>query len=90
MPAYANDNDRKSALPPSLAPRGLSRVMAAEYVGVSPSLFDIMVDDGRMPKPRGANTRKLWDRLLVDEAFSALPMDGANDTNAWDAAFAQG
>lgn len=42
---------RVSPLPPSLPPRGLSRAQAAAYIGVSPSLFDEMVQDGRMPKP---------------------------------------
>jgi hypothetical protein len=30
-------------------PRGMSRVEAADYIGVSPTLFDTMVRDGRMP-----------------------------------------
>lgn len=38
-------------------PRGLSRVRAALYVGVSPSLFDPMVKDGRMPRPKRINNR---------------------------------
>jgi len=32
--------------------RGLSRVESAIYVGVSPTLFDQMVKDGRMPAPK--------------------------------------
>ena len=36
----------------SLAPRGLSRVQAAAYVGVSATLFDAMVSDGSMPGPK--------------------------------------
>ncbi len=35
----------------AINPRGLSRVEAAHYIGVSPSLFDAMVKDGRMPQP---------------------------------------
>jgi hypothetical protein len=31
--------------------RGLSRIAAAAYTGVSPSLFDLMVQNGRMPGP---------------------------------------
>ncbi len=62
-------------LPPSLAPRGLSRVQAAGYVGVSPSLFDEMVGDGRMPGPKRINTRTVWDRIELDEAFAALPTE---------------
>jgi predicted DNA-binding transcriptional regulator AlpA len=53
--------------------RGLSRVEAAMYVGVSPSLFDEMVKDGRMPQPKRINTRTVWDKRQLDEAFAALP-----------------
>jgi len=65
-----------------LEPRGLSRLAAAFYVGVSPSLFDKMVSDGRMSKPIRINSRKVWDRRKLDEAFDALPDD--NDRNPWD------
>ena len=53
--------------------RGLSRTEAAEYVGVSVSLFDAMVDDRRMPRPKRFNSRLVWDRIKLDEAFSAIP-----------------
>jgi predicted DNA-binding transcriptional regulator AlpA len=43
------------------------------YVGVSPSLFDEMVKDGRMPQPRRINSRTVWDKWQLDEAFGALP-----------------
>ena len=69
-----------------LDPRGLSREVAAGYVGVSPSLFMMMVEDGRMPRPRVANARRIWDRRELDEAIDALPHDGeAPGTNEWDA-----
>lgn len=71
-------------LPPSLAPRGLSRVQSAAYVGVSPTTFDIMVGDGRMPKPKRVGTRTIWDRLGLDEAFEALSADGEGAANPWD------
>lgn len=73
-------------LPVSLAPRGLSREIAAAYIGVSPSLFDIMVADGRMPGPKIINRRRIWDRTRLDLAFAALPGDDADDTkqNPWD------
>lgn len=69
-------------LPSSLPPRGLSREQAAEYVGVSSSLFDVMVGDGSMPGPKRYHARTIWDRTGLDEAFSALPGDG--DKNPWD------
>ncbi len=62
-------------LPISLAPRGLSRVQAAAYINTSPTLFDAMVADGRMPPPKHVNARRIWDRVRVDEAFAALPDD---------------
>ena len=69
-------------LPPSLAPRGLSRVQSAAYVGVGSTLFDQMVADGRMPAPKRVNSKTIWDRRALDEAFAGLPSeDGANP---WD------
>jgi predicted DNA-binding transcriptional regulator AlpA len=63
-------------------PRGLSRCEAADYVGVSASLFDEMVKDGRMPPPKMINSRRVWDRRKLDEAFEALPERDAG--NPWD------
>ena len=65
--------------------RGLSRVEAAIYVGVSPSKFDEMVDDNRMPQPRRVDARKLWDVRELDLAFDALPRDDAlRPGTSWD------
>jgi predicted DNA-binding transcriptional regulator AlpA len=61
----------------SIAPRGLSRTEAAAYIGVSPSLFDAMVKDGRMPKPKRINARTVWDRKKLDAAFDMLDDDSA-------------
>lgn len=54
-------------------PRGLSRAEAARYVGVGPTLFDEMVGDGRMPRPKCVNSRTIWDRIALDISFTALP-----------------
>jgi predicted DNA-binding transcriptional regulator AlpA len=67
----------------SLAPRGLSRVQAAEYIGVGVTKFDEMVDDGRMPRPKRIDGRLVWDRIKLDEAFDALD-DDARPKNEWD------
>ena len=72
-------------LPASLPPRGLSRVEAASYVGISASLFDQMVADGRMPGPKRINRRAIWDRLRLDRAFDELPDDGDRD-DPWESA----
>jgi predicted DNA-binding transcriptional regulator AlpA len=71
-------------LPSSLAPRGLSRVQAAEYIGVGVTKFDEMVVDGRMPRPKRIDGRKVWDRIKLDEAFAVLD-DEAGPKNEWDA-----
>jgi predicted DNA-binding transcriptional regulator AlpA len=72
-----------NVLPQSLAPRGLSREQAAAYVGISPSLFDMLVSDGRMPSPKRINSRVVWDRLQLDAAFVALPSND-DPANPWD------
>jgi predicted DNA-binding transcriptional regulator AlpA len=65
---------------PTIVPRGLSRAEAARYIGVGVTLFDEMVADGRMPKPKRINARTVWDRHALDEAFDALPGD---DDDPW-------
>lgn len=62
----------------SYPPRGLSREEAARYVGVGPTLFDEMVADGRMPKPKLINSRTIWDRVNLDISFSSLPDKESN------------
>ena len=69
---------------PRFLPRGMSRIEAADYIGVSPTLLDAMVRDGRMPGPKLINTRTVWDRFALDRAFEALP--DRVDCNPWDEA----
>jgi predicted DNA-binding transcriptional regulator AlpA len=68
----------------SLSRRGLSRVQAADYIGVGVTKFDQMVDDGRMPKPKRIDGRTVWDRMKLDEAFDALEHENAAPRNKWD------
>jgi predicted DNA-binding transcriptional regulator AlpA len=63
--------------------RGLSRDEAAMYVGISATKFDAMVADGRMPKPKRCDGRKLWDVRALDVAFEALPEDDSGG-GSWD------
>jgi predicted DNA-binding transcriptional regulator AlpA len=64
---------RMALLPDSLPPLGLSRVQVAAYIGVSPTLFDELVRDGRMPPPKRINRRRLWDRRAIESAFAEFP-----------------
>ena len=63
------------------APRGMSRSAAAAYVGISATKFDELVGDGRMPKPKCIDSRKVWDRFELDDAFAELPSEEAE--NPW-------
>ncbi len=56
--------------------RGLRRAEAADYIGVSPSKFDGLVADGRMPAPRLLDGCVIWDVLEIDSAFDDLPRKG--------------
>lgn len=85
MTNLAESPRKASPLPAGVRPRGLNRTGAAAYVGVSTSLFDEMVKDGRMPKPKMVNTRTIWDAIALDAAFDDLPSKGSD--NPWDAAY---
>ena len=73
-----------STLPPSLAPRGLSRAQSAEYIGIGVTKFDELVADGRMPRPKRIDSRTVWDRIKLDEAFVALDDESAAPRNKLD------
>ncbi|ABD55781.1 hypothetical protein Jann_2864 [Jannaschia sp. CCS1] len=75
---------RPAILPPTLQPRGLSRTESAAYIGVSPTLFDHLVRDRRMPPPKRINARTVWDRNKLDRAFELIPDVDHSDHNPWD------
>lgn len=81
----ANDNGRQSVLPRSLPPIGLSRETAAAYIDISPSKFDQLVADGRMPRPKKIDGRRVWDRVKIERYFAALPgdEDGSEEQDEW-------
>jgi excisionase family DNA binding protein len=76
MSVPANAGPTRRPLIPAHDRIGLSRAEAAEYVGVSTPLFEEMVADGRMPPPKLANSRKVWHRERLAEAFAELPEEG--------------
>lgn len=79
---------RQLALPPTLAPRLIGREAAAAYVSVAPNTFDVMVREGRMPRPRLLTAGpKAWDVPLLDQAVDGLPLDGEDagaSNDGWD------
>ncbi|WP_064692000.1 helix-turn-helix transcriptional regulator [Rhizobium aegyptiacum] len=52
-----------------ITPRGLRREDAARYIGVSPSLFDRLRKDGKVPEPRDLFGLMVWDRSDLDAIF---------------------
>ena len=75
---------RQNALPPTLPPRLIGRDAAAAYVNVSPTTFDEMVRNRRMPWPkRLGGRRKAWDVRALDAAVDGLD-DCNNDNDTWD------
>ena len=79
-------NEAKDRRCSPVDPRGLNRLAAAYYIGIGATLFDAMVSDGRMPKPKLINNRKVWDRRELDNAFERLPNgdDPDDETNPFD------
>jgi predicted DNA-binding transcriptional regulator AlpA len=69
---------RQLALPPTLAPRLISRDAAAAYVNLSPNTFDEMVKTGKMPAPKQLTGRRhAWDVRALDVAVDHLPVVGS-------------
>jgi hypothetical protein len=63
--------------------RGLSRVEAALYLGISPSKFDELRKDGRVGPARLIDGRKVWDVRELDLAFEALPLESDDAAEDW-------
>jgi hypothetical protein len=64
--------------------RGLSRVEAAIYLGISPSKFDEMRADGRIGPAKLIDGRKVWDVRELDAAFDDLPDEGGHHNSGDD------
>lgn len=59
-----------------LVARGLSRLDAAAYIGVSPVTFDKLVADGAVPAPIQLRGRKVYDRVKLDaRVFGDRPVN---------------
>ena len=73
---------RQVAPKPLVPRRGYSRSEAAQYVGISETMFDSMVKSGDMPKPVRIGKRTIWDVQALDAAFNHLA--AADNANPWD------
>jgi predicted DNA-binding transcriptional regulator AlpA len=82
MVAPSTSAQRYRALPANLPPIGLRREAAAAYIGISPSKFDELVADGRMPRPKRIDGIPVWSPKKLEQAFEALP-DDAPAARGW-------
>ena len=73
---------QRSSAKPLTPRRGYSRSEAANYIGVSPTTFDSMVNDGEMPMPVRIRSRTVWDVHALDSSFDALATPAS--LNPWD------
>ena len=63
--------------------RGLSRVEAAQYLGISPSKFDELRHSGQIGPAKIIGSRRLFDVYLLDEFFDSLPTENNADASDW-------
>ncbi|GLI93939.1 helix-turn-helix transcriptional regulator [Methylocystis echinoides] len=59
-----------------IAPRLLRRERAAAYLDVSPTSFDKLVKEGKLPKPKRLDGFRWWDRVDLDASAESLPYEG--------------
>jgi predicted DNA-binding transcriptional regulator AlpA len=72
---------------PLYPPRWMRRLEAARWVGMSPTKFDQLVKDGRLPAPKTIDGLVLWDRYRLDAALELLPdRGGAASDDDWQVA----
>lgn len=67
-------------------PRGLSRVEAARYLGISPTKFDELRKDGRVSPPHLIDGRKVWDVRDLDADFETFPLELSEAPDDWNVA----
>ncbi|WP_370875579.1 helix-turn-helix transcriptional regulator [Methylobacterium amylolyticum] len=64
--------------------RGLSRIEAARYVGISTTKFDALVREGQMPQPFRIGARVIWDIRKLDAAFDELSGPDTASLTGWE------
>ncbi len=65
------------------ARRGLSRLEAAGYIGISPSKFDELRKTNRIAPPKVLDGRLIFTVERLDEFLDALPDENQSDNADW-------
>ena len=66
-------------MPTKIKPNAMKRSDAADFCGISVSQFGKMIRNGTMPKARDAAGAKIWLRSELEDALTALSLDGERD-----------
>jgi len=66
-------------MPTKIKPNAMKRSDAADFCGISISQFGKMIRNGTMPKARDAGGAKIWLRTELEDALTALTLDGEKD-----------
>jgi hypothetical protein len=65
--------------------RGLSRLEAAAYIGISPSKFDELRKTNRLAAPKVLDGRLIFTVERLDEFLDGLPDENQADNDDWTA-----
>jgi hypothetical protein len=63
--------------------RGLSRIEAATYIGISPSKFDELRKANRIAPPKVLDGRLIFTVERLDEFLDALPDENREGSEDW-------
>ena len=66
-------------MPNKIKPNAMRKSDAANFCGISVSQFGKMIRNGTMPKARDAAGAKIWLRTELEDALTALALDGERD-----------
>jgi len=66
-------------MPTKIKPNAMRKSDAANFCGISVSQFGKMIKLGTMPKARDAGGAKIWLRTELEDALTALALDGEQD-----------
>jgi len=68
-------------MPTRIKPNAMKKADAADFCGISVSQFGKMIRNGTMPKARDAAGAKIWLRTELEDALTALSLDGERETD---------
>ena len=68
-------------MPTRIKPNAMKKADAADFCGISVSQFGKMIKLGTMPTARNAGGAKIWLRTELEDALTALALDGERETD---------